>query len=90
MKKKIIITTLSIVTIVVSFLLGKTQDKTTTVIKDVEKVVEVEIIPANYINTNSDEFYNNYIDMRQVIDYTVNEYGLQLYTSDGSGYWYEK
>ena len=84
MKKKIIITIITVAVMTGSFLLGTTQAKT----KEVEKVVET--IPAGYIDTTSNEFYDNYIDMRQVTDFSVNEYGLQLYMSDGSGYWYEK
>lgn len=50
----------------------------------------IKVIPDDYIDTKSEEFLNNYIDMRQVTDFTVNENGLQLYTSDGSGYYWEK
>ena len=50
----------------------------------------VETIPDGYIDTRSEEFLNNYVDMRQVTDFTASENGLQLYMSDGSGYYWEK
>lgn len=84
MKKKIIITIAVASTIIASFLLGTTQSKTTIITK------EVETIPTGYINTSSDDFCKNYIDMRKVTNFSANEYGLQLQTSDGNSYWYEK
>lgn len=36
------------------------------------------------------DFRNNFIDMRNVVDYTATEYGLQLYFVDGSGYFLER
>lgn len=30
------------------------------------------------------------IDMRDVVDYRVTEYGLQLYLNDGTGYYWER
>lgn len=50
----------------------------------------VETIPDGYVDTRSEEFMNNFVDMRQVVDFTASENGLQLYTSDGSGYYWEK
>lgn len=50
----------------------------------------VETIPDGYVDTGSEEFMNNFVDMRQVVDFTASENGLQLYTSDGSGYYWEK
>lgn len=38
----------------------------------------------------TEDFKENFIDMRTVIDYSVTEYGLQLYFEDGSGYWLER
>jgi len=71
-----------------SYLLGTTQAETITKIKEIEKPVEV--VPDGYIDTTSAEFYNNYVDMRQVVDFTSTENGLQLYTADGSGYYWER
>lgn len=91
MKKSIktigIIVTMAIIAIG-SFYLGTTQAETITKIKDVEKVVEV--VPNGYIDMNTEEFYNNFVDMRQVVDFTATEYGLQLYLDDGSGYYWER
>lgn len=80
MKKKIITATVITASIVCAFLLGKSQAKTEI----------IEIIPNGYINTNSEEFFENYIDMRTVIDFETSETGLQLYTNDGNGYYWER
>ncbi len=71
-----------------AYLLGTSQTKTVIEEKEVEKPVEV--VPDGYINTKSKEFYNNYIDMRQVTGFDVTENGLQLYFSDGNGYYWER
>ncbi len=52
-----------------------------------EKIIEV--VPDGYINAESEEFFDNYVDMRQVVDYVSNDDGFQLYLSDGSGYYWE-
>ena len=51
---------------------------------------KIEVIPEGYVNTESQEFYENYIDMREVTDFSANDNGLQLYLEDGSGYYYER
>ena len=51
---------------------------------------KVEVSPDGYVNTESQEFYENYIDMREVTDFSVNDNALQLYLEDGSGYYYER
>ena len=71
-----------------AYWLGTTQAETVTAVKEVEKAVEV--VPDGYIDTNSEEFYNNYVDMREVIDFNANENGLQLYFVDGTGYYLER
>ena len=38
----------------------------------------------------TEDFKENFIDMRTVIDYSVNENGLQLYFNDGTGYYWER
>lgn len=88
MKKKILTITLFTVVSISSFILGTTQAKTITEVKEVEKVVEV--VPNGYIDTTSDEFFNNYIDMRTVTDFEATENDLQLYTNDGNGYYWER
>lgn len=75
-----------------AYLLGTTQAETiteiqtVTEIKEIEKVVEV--IPDGYINTKSEEFIENYVDMRKVVYFEVVD-GLQLYYEDGTGYYWE-
>lgn len=71
-----------------SYLLGTTQAETVTEIKTVTEVKEVEVVPDGYIDTNSDEFLDNYVDMRKVMYWEAND-GLQLYYEDGSGYYWE-
>lgn len=90
------IATISIMGImmILSYWLGTTQVKTTTEIQTVTEVTEteklVEVVPDGYIDTGSAEFQENFIDMRTVIDFDVNENGLQLYFMDGTGYWWER
>ena len=72
--------------LVSAYILGTTQAETVTEIKEVKKMVEV--IPDGYIDTSSDEFINNYVDMRKVVYFEVED-GLQLYMEDGSGYYWE-
>lgn len=38
----------------------------------------------------TEDFKENFIDMRTVIDYSVNENGLQLYFNDGTGCYWER
>ena len=73
-----------------AYLLGTCQDKTETIteVKEVEKVVEV--VPDGYIDATTEEFFNNYIDMRTVTDFKAAENGLQLYLNDGTGYFWER
>ena len=73
-----------------AYLLGTSQAKTETIteIKEVEKVVEV--VPNGYIDTTTEEFCNNYVDMEQVTDFKATENGLQLYLNDGTGYFWER
>ena len=71
-----------------AYLLGTTQAETTTEIQTIETIVEV--IPNGYIDTTSAEFYNNFVDMRQVTDHTATDNGLQLYLANGNGYYWER
>ena len=32
----------------------------------------------------------DYIPMKDIVDFTTSEEGLQIYTSDGNGYWWER
>lgn len=86
------ITTIGIM-LVCAYLLGTTQTKTITEVKTVTEVTEteklIEVVPDGYIDAQSVEFQENFIDMRTVVDYEVNEDGLQLYFADGTGYWLE-
>lgn len=72
--------------LVCAYLLGTTQAETIT---EVQMITEVkEVIPDGYIDTNSEEFIDNYVDMRQVTCFEVED-GLQLYFEDGTGYYLE-
>lgn len=77
-----------------SYWLGTTQAETITEIKTVTETMEtekiVEVVPDGYIDSESADFQENYIDMRTVVDFDVNEDGLQLYFMDGTGYWLER
>ena len=76
MKKKILVIAAMLVVAVNSYVLGANQTK-----KEME-----ETISKQYVNTTLYEFYNNYIDMREIIDYKATESELYLYTRDGSEY----
>ena len=80
--------TAMIIILVCAYLLGTTQRETITEIQTITE--EKEVIPEEYIDTASETFKENYIDMRMVIDYTATEDGLQLYFVDGTGYYLER
>lgn len=70
-----------------SYLVGATQAETITEVKTV--IEEKEVVPDGYIDTKSEEFINNYVDMRKVTYFEVED-GLQLYYENGSGYYWER
>ena len=43
-----------------------------------------------YVDTRSEEFQNNFIDMRKVTDYNATDTGLYIYLEDGSGYYWKR
>ena len=38
----------------------------------------------------TEDFRNNFVDMRKVVDFNISEHGLQLYLEDGTGYFIER
>lgn len=46
-------------------------------------------VPDGFIDITSDEFTENYIDLRTVTGYSGTATGLMLYTEDGNGYYLE-
>ena len=74
--------------VVGAYLLGTTQATTVTASQVTTEIKE--IVPDGYINTASDDFFNNYVDMREVVDFTATDDCLQLYLADGSGYYWER
>ena len=80
--------TAMIIILVCVYLLGTTQKETITEIQTITE--EKEVIPEGYLDTASETFKENYIDMRMVIDYNATEDGLQLYFADGTGYYFER
>jgi hypothetical protein len=51
---------------------------------------QVNVLPDGYIDSTSEDFHNNYVDMRNVTDFETDGNGLQLYCNDGSGYYFER
>lgn len=51
---------------------------------------KASVVPDGYIDSTSEEFYNNYMDMRNVTDFETYGNGLQLYCNDGNGYYWER
>lgn len=82
MKKNIITGFLIIGIAVGSFFIGTTQAQTVE--------VKTEVIPEGYTDTESYDFYNNYIDMREVADFETDGNGFQITLEDGSGYYWER
>lgn len=48
-----------------------------------------KITLEGFLDTKSEEFYMNYLDIRTVTGYSGLDEGLQLYTEDGNGYYIE-
>ena len=70
-----------------SYLLGTTQAETMT---EAQTVTEIkEVMPDGCIDTESEEFKENYVDMRKVVSFDASDDGLQLYYADGNGYYWE-
>ena len=44
----------------------------------------------NYINTESEEFVNNYVDMREVVDIQSTENSVTIILEDGNCYYWER
>lgn len=42
------------------------------------------------LENETEDFKNNFVDMRQVTDYTATDEGLQLYLEDGSCYFWDR
>lgn len=76
MRNRIIVVVMAAVVGIGSYVMGTTQARTVIEIQEVKKIIEA--MP------------NNYIDMRQVVDFSTTENGLYLYTQDGNGYYWER
>lgn len=44
----------------------------------------------NSLTDETEDFINNFVDMRQITDFIASDNSLQLYMSDGSGYYWER
>ena len=51
---------------------------------------KASVVPDGYIDSTSEDFKNNYLDMRNVTYFETNGNGLQLYYNDGNGYFWER
>lgn len=102
MKNKIVYLTLTAVISVAAFLVGKiTSEPKPGEVINPETVIdwntdgeELSISTSDgqeYYCYKSDDIYNsNYFDISQVVDFVATEDGLQLYTADGFGYYWER
>ena len=43
-----------------------------------------------YVDTESEDSQNNFVDMRKVTDYNATDTGLYIYLEDGTGYYWER
>ena len=74
--KKLLLATAFVVVAISFYMLGASQR-------------EIEI-PSNYIDMNSEEFYNNFIDMREVWDFRATEDSFFLCLRNGDGYFWTR
>ena len=44
----------------------------------------------NVLEDMTADFYNNFVDMQKITDFTATENGLQIYFVDGTGYYWER
>ncbi|NDO51830.1 hypothetical protein FMM75_21430 [Lachnospiraceae bacterium MD335] len=72
-----------------SYLLCTTQAETTASL-GIPEVQQTISIYDRYVVMDAAVFHDNYVDMREVVDFSVTDYGLQLYLKDGSGYYWER
>lgn len=84
-----IITLLAVGT--VAYFGGVTTGNTTEAIATVQpmEIDQAISVPDGFIDITSDEFTENYIDLRTVTGYSGTATGLMLYTEDGNGYFLE-
>lgn len=102
MKNKIVYLALTAAVSLVAFFIGKisSEPEPWEVIKpeavvdwntDGEELSISTIDGQEYYCYKSEDIYNSdYLDMSQVVDFVATEDGLQLYTADGSGYYWER
>lgn len=76
--------------LVSAYLLGTAKAETVTEIQAMTGTGIREIISDGYIDMDAAVFQDNYVNMREVVDFDVSNDGLQLYFEDGSGYWLER
>ena len=43
-----------------------------------------------YVDTGSEDFQNNFVDIRKVTDYNATNTSLYIYLENGSGYYWER
>lgn len=89
MKKKIIYVLITAAISSATFLIGTTQAKPQTSTAGTVKEITKEI-PEGYINTKSQNFINNYIDMREISDIIVTEKVITIYLTNGNYYYWER
>ena len=63
-----------------------------TATEEIDSVVienEMDIVTDGFVDIDSEEFKENYIDYRTVTGYSGTDTGVQLYTADGNGFYIE-
>ena len=65
---------------------GTTETIATAQPMEIDQAISV---PDGFIDITSEEFTENYIDLRTVTGYSGTSTGLMLYTEDGNGYYLE-
>lgn len=88
--KKALYIIFTILLAVNTYIAGKELNpRTITEVETVKIKKEVKTVPDGYIDTTAEEFYNNYLDMRTVVEYENTDSGILLHTEDENGYFLE-
>lgn len=81
------------VMLILTYWPGTIQTSTVTEVQAVAEMEEVESVmeaaPDSCVDIASEGFHSDTVNIRTMIDFTVSEYGLQLYFKDGTGYYWE-
>lgn len=85
--KKRIITTIMVTMLTVGAIAPKVNASPLVIPTISQQETQISHTECFYVDIYSEEFKENFIDLREVVGYEVTETGLMLLYSDGSGYY---